>query len=560
MDARSEMLCNAAKRAAYDVGPRLYELTDLPDGPFSFILVGCQGDGHEHQHEVASFMNETLEARETANEPKPVALFGAGDNFYEDGVKAPNDPKFKTHIHDLYYADHLTHLNQLPFLLALGNHDGNRQIGTTPLLHDQGEVLEINQCAHTYFAANSEGIEAKKAMFMQEKISVHDLMHFNMPFLFYAIKAKHTIFAFLNSNTFLQDVLNLHTDMTAEGYDRKTGRINQAYWAQLIYQKSVEMGADFYVVWHHPALMTGKRSERFPEKFDSTHYMYDHDLARTNLLFTSLDKTFKPTNSYNSLLVQALKTLKIAPFLIIAAHEHSLVVYNNSEDAERRQTIRQFTTGTGGADKLDDRRSYRDHPYVGAHANKYGFGIINCDPAHPHTYVLDVYAKKALHLKFNQASHLPLIMPGTDHEVLEIREKVLSLCNSFFYTLKQAELNEGNKESAHVASSLKSHYGLGSWIMKTAKNALDAGLSALSHYWYDDKLTRMECQVVQNMFNYINQYHLPDAATLRIELAKLTELLPFRDHKTNIPAHRMLLNDNLASVLYDKNNLMYRLV
>jgi tartrate-resistant acid phosphatase type 5 len=86
----------------------------------NFLAVGDWGrEGGFHQADVAARMGETAAAI------KARFVISVGDNFYEDGVAAVDDPQWKTSFEDVYSAPSL----QVPWRVILGNHDyhGNTQ-------------------------------------------------------------------------------------------------------------------------------------------------------------------------------------------------------------------------------------------------------------------------------------------------------------------------------------------------------------------------------------------------------------------------------------------------
>lgn len=86
---------------------------------FRFLAIGDQGTGEETQFRVAETMAAVCEERGC---DFVVAL---GDNIYEAGAADENDEQFLTKFEVPYEAF------EIPFYMALGNHDNNRD----PLLH-----------------------------------------------------------------------------------------------------------------------------------------------------------------------------------------------------------------------------------------------------------------------------------------------------------------------------------------------------------------------------------------------------------------------------------------
>lgn len=85
-----------------------------PPGALEFLAIGDWGrGGSAAQRRVAAAMAAWAHAH-------PVRfVVSTGDNFYENGVDSPTDPKWKASFEDVYTAKSL----QVPWLVALGNHD-----------------------------------------------------------------------------------------------------------------------------------------------------------------------------------------------------------------------------------------------------------------------------------------------------------------------------------------------------------------------------------------------------------------------------------------------------
>jgi tartrate-resistant acid phosphatase type 5 len=86
----------------------------------NFVLIGDWGrNGHDEQRDVAVQMGKT--ARAFGSE----YTVSVGDNFYENGVTAVDDPQWQSSFEQIYTAPAL----QSPWKIVLGNHDyrGNVQ-------------------------------------------------------------------------------------------------------------------------------------------------------------------------------------------------------------------------------------------------------------------------------------------------------------------------------------------------------------------------------------------------------------------------------------------------
>ena len=86
----------------------------------NFVLIGDWGrNGHDEQRDVAVQMGKTAAAIGSQY------TVSVGDNFYENGVTAVNDPQWQNSFEEIYTAPSL----QSPWKIILGNHDyrGNVQ-------------------------------------------------------------------------------------------------------------------------------------------------------------------------------------------------------------------------------------------------------------------------------------------------------------------------------------------------------------------------------------------------------------------------------------------------
>lgn len=93
---------------------------EAADKTLNFVLIGDWGrNGHDEQRDVAVQMGKTAAAIGSQY------TVSVGDNFYEDGVTAVNDPQWQSSFEEIYTAPSL----QSPWKIILGNHDyrGNVQ-------------------------------------------------------------------------------------------------------------------------------------------------------------------------------------------------------------------------------------------------------------------------------------------------------------------------------------------------------------------------------------------------------------------------------------------------
>lgn len=546
METRAEAIAiafdpsTAAKQAVEKVGPRVYELINLPEGPLSFLIMGCQGNGGNKQKKTAALMNQIVTHAIEHGEPMPICLFGAGDNIYDNGVDDPCSVDFDTHIHNIYYDTNLPALRVLPIFPVLGNHDENMHALAMPSLIGrpyQGRSVGINQVAHTYVSLDAEGLAEKINFFLQEQLPVDGMFNWNLPYYFYSLIADKLQIFFLNSNSFLLEFLNNEINPASPGF-------NQAVWFKKEADKAIAAGREILLVQHIPLVVCGKR--KFPSKYDSSHFLTEEQIRKLNTLLKEKDPTFVPTYSYNDLYIEALRSLGFKKVKLIVAHEHFMAAYNNVNDHNKRLEIHQFTCGGGGGE-LHHRASYQDHPYFGAQEKDNGAGVFTFDPDHPEGYQFDLYTLKGLHLQFNEKNQNPIVTPHQDPEVMLFRERILKICDSVFQFLKQAELSSKKAESVEM-QSIHSQQSTLSWIYSSVKNTAYSATTALSYSYSHDKHTLKECQVLQRMQAYVNQHTLPDLETMQDYILELAEKLPHREQR---PPHRMLLDDHLKDLTAD---------
>jgi acid phosphatase len=103
----------SSARAAIQVAST--PLPEIPAGQprLSFFALGDTG----WQNEAKASVVRAMSVR--ARDARPDFVLLLGDNFYPEGVRAVDDPAWKTHFEQAFAADEL----QVPFYAALGNHD-----------------------------------------------------------------------------------------------------------------------------------------------------------------------------------------------------------------------------------------------------------------------------------------------------------------------------------------------------------------------------------------------------------------------------------------------------
>ena len=101
------------------------DLVFTATGPrFSFLVLGDWGMNTKSQRHVARAMN-----REAGSLHDPLFVLNVGDNFYkakdasgikQGGVTDVTDPVWRKRFDDVYHG---SHLQKIPFVSILGNHD-----------------------------------------------------------------------------------------------------------------------------------------------------------------------------------------------------------------------------------------------------------------------------------------------------------------------------------------------------------------------------------------------------------------------------------------------------
>lgn len=106
----------------------------------TFFAIGDWGrEGGFNQRALAETMNEVAGLR------SPQFIVSTGDNFYFDGVKSVNDPKWKTSFEDVYTGENL----QIPWYPVFGNHD---HLGNAQAQLDYSEQSDIWHFPSSYYS------------------------------------------------------------------------------------------------------------------------------------------------------------------------------------------------------------------------------------------------------------------------------------------------------------------------------------------------------------------------------------------------------------------------
>lgn len=522
-----KLLDTTARNAAYAVGPRVYHLTNIDPGPIRFFVLGCHGNGGRTQKETADLMNEIAEDAMDADEPVPAFTLFLGDNMYDYGVPSPSAAGFNDCFHTIYYNLKMKVVNTIPSFLLLGNHDDNMHGKAFLSSNASGDETGINQVAHTFIDNTPEKIHKNAALYKQSLLPVNKLAHWNMPYLYYSIVAGNTQIFCLNSNTYLQDYLDLVNGKVKDGVNINTGLVNQAWWFQKEYTAAKLAGRQVFIAQHHPLEVVGKRS--FPTGFDYNHYLSWQQVVDLNARLKASNQAFVETASYNVLLASVFRQQGIHPDLVLAAHEHLISLHHELDPHSRQPKLRQFTAGGGGGD-LQKRSSYRNHPAVRVLQEHNGLGMITVDPSLPNEYILDIYTTQGYHLRFKDSSPEPMMETNQDPRVEVLRECALSACDRYFNMLKQAELKAFPVENMLKEKPAKDA-GMISYFFQKVSDVWQSAYDTTSHilgHVFHNKEAEKENRLIQDIQAYFSQHQLPEFQEVLQHLYSLTQQLPYR--------------------------------
>ena len=233
----------------------------------------------------------------------------------------------------------------------------------------------------------------------------------------------------LDSNTFLGDFYNYRNNIGGQ-YP------NQAKWLVEEYQKARDNHRQVFIAQHHPLSTDGKRSN--PDNFDSRHYYSNEDIRKFNAYLGTR------TYSFNQLLAAAFKHLEIFPDLVCVAHDHFIRYENDTElknDKKitpikpKQPTFRQLTAGGGGGE-LQHRVRLDAYPNVACHFSQHGFGLFTIDTRASLGFTLDIFTTKGLHLRFNEASSLPVCIPSPDSATEAFKIEIRERCDQYLRRLQ----------------------------------------------------------------------------------------------------------------------------
>lgn len=405
------------EKKVWEVGPHVYELL-IPEeqDKVEFIVFGCQGSGKKAQIDTAKLMDEV------ADKSNVVCAFGAGDNVYDWGANSPYAPVFQDFFHRIYTNSIFKKLNNLPFWMALGNHDGNFHAKARLSLNPTGEKTEIQEVEHSYI----DNPDEKTTLYKKHFIDPKELPQWNMPYFFYSVIVGDVQVFILDSSTLPKDYLNLITNQ------QPPNKVNQVEWLRTEIAKANNAGRKIAGLWHHPFYTCGKRAL----SFDSQHYLYDEEISQLNKHLGNDNPSYKNTLSYNELLANIFRKEKINFDLVLAAHDHFLAHYHNKDHFGKDQGLIQLTVGGGGGD-LQHRSSYSGHPHV-EFLDQNGFWKITRDKK-ANEFLFDLYTTDGHHLTFSNKSPEPQREISNDAQFELLRKKVLNACDTYLAQLKTVE-------------------------------------------------------------------------------------------------------------------------
>ena len=518
--SEAEKIENEKLRAAvHEVGARVYRLTNHGGKKIRICVFGCQGEKGSAQKEVAALIEKLAQSPETC----PHLLLILGDNFYNNGVESPNDPRIEDQYYNVYYGDMTPNLKNIPSIGILGNHDGNRHRWEKweSMVHASltGEEAEIQQVMHTYLH-HGEGClttEEKIEFYSQEELDYKKMPLWNMPYFYYSIiippeqeeddvektDDEDNSFVYggtqlfcLNSNTFVKDYLSYKAflyelnqqeknfeDSDKEIYFlsaheklKKFARHNQAAWLILEYNAAIAANRIPILAMHHPVFTRGRRA--YDAYGDADIYLTPDELLRANGMFGLPTKSLR----YNALIEAILTQERLYFKTCLAAHDHFLS-YNKGE-------ICQVVSGGGGG-KLQKLEYFENPEGLGCYIQKTGVVMLEINKNKDRPIKIDYYTTNQLHLRFTSESSAPVLSYKMSPPVEKIKQILFACFERYMTFLREQEI----KYAGNFFTSL-------------------LGKETGTHTNHD---TRIMC----DMMNYLNQPEPDDLSTTIIELHAL---------------------------------------
>tara|TARA_R110000868_G_scaffold260683_2_gene518820 strand:+ start:228 stop:1808 length:1581 start_codon:yes stop_codon:yes gene_type:complete len=335
--------------------------------PLRFVTFGCQGSGKASQHDVASLLN-----RLCGNpEHRPDFVLMLGDNIYEWGAKAADDPAFKKYFDDIYLT--LPNLQEMPFFLIPGNHDENRQNkAKAQLVNESGIPRIMHQVAHSLMKDTRFTQDEKEWIFREATFDLSHQPSWNMPRRYYSLIANDTQIFCLDSNTYVQEYLDLCDDRA-----NITAATNQAAWLEEEIANARAANRKVIIAEHHPLYTAGKRAYERMAHNDLGIYLNKGDIERFNQLFNRTDVT--DITPYNACLNDCFQHQKLTFNLLLAAHDHNISYYNNTNSQQGEYPLCQIISGGGGGD-LQNRSRFSEQHEMGCFIKQNGIVVVSSTP------------------------------------------------------------------------------------------------------------------------------------------------------------------------------------
>ncbi|VVC75225.1 3',5'-cyclic adenosine monophosphate phosphodiesterase CpdA [Aquicella siphonis] len=372
------------------------------ESPLRFFTLGCQGNAKSAQIMVANLMEQVA----SQSDAPPDFILILGDNFYDWGVDAPDNPMFQTNFHAIYQNPKLGTISKIPCFVILGNHDENlHKLGV--LEAEKGVSRGMHQVAHTYLPRTkkyptTESLQQLYRSHTDDEVvdlDLDNLPSWNMPSRTYSLISGDTQIFCIDSNTYVSDYLKMIAG--------DENPYNQAIWVAEEVRKAKESGRKVLLALHHPPVTPGKRAFHN----DISLYLSKQEIASEafNSCFGKL--MHEHSVSYNTLMLETFKQQKLVFDAIFAAHDHDIYYYNNKESRDMEYPVCQITSGGGGGG-LQERESFDQQQDMGCFLKRHGFTVVDCPqgdrPLHFNICTVPKsQTDRAFHLHFDSADHRP---------------------------------------------------------------------------------------------------------------------------------------------------------
>lgn len=499
-----------AELAAQNALPKVYELQREDDDlPLRFAAFGCQGSGKSSQQHVADLLKDLMTKPE---QERPEFVLLLGDNVYDFGAASADDSALYETFHGYYNNPEIN----LPFFVILGNHDENLH-SHNRFVAEKGIKRGLHEVAHSYLPDQKYlSVDSKKILYANDILKLAQMPAWNMPSRYYALDGGNTVIFCVDSNSYARDYLN---------YIKKDD--TQALWLAKEYNLAKEQGKRVILAQHHALYTPGQRAY----KGDSKHYLEPDQIAFFNELY-GIDLTHKP---YNTLLAHILNEQGLHFDCVLAAHDHSIYYYNDSNTATSNPLC-QLTLGGGGGG-LQERKEFSKQAQMGCYLKVHGLGVVTCPEDREQSMLFDIFTTKGLELNFTSSSTKTLQvvskwMDNTDRDktikfiwvVKQALEKYFAFLGEqqhhhhgkFF--LKNASHGTFGANRAHKVWAIISNKQIDSYL-KLVKDVYDV--------IYPPNPTNTSHHSLKNMLNQIilTEYHnvLADSGKIDITLSDILE-------------------------------------